>query len=428
MVQALIISFIVLLLLGVPVGFAVMGSSFVYFAIGAITGQGPSVVIAAQKIMTGIDSFPLMAIPFFVLAGEFMSTGGITDKLMRAARALVGHLRGGIAQVVILASTLFAAMSGSSMACASIFGKMMIPIMEKDGYDRGFGSAVVACSSTVGPIIPPSISIIVYAVMANCSAGQLLISGVIPGIIMSGSMMLAAYLISVKRNYPTNPRPSAEERRKAIIAAIIPLMMPVILIGGIATGMFTATEAAVVSVVYATIVGILSRELKLKDFIKIGFDTFLGIGRTMFIIAACTLFGWILTFEGITKVIEAFLLSVTTNKLGIMALINVVILLLGMFMESGSIIVMCTPILVPIIKALGINPIHFGIMFVINTMIGGVTPPVGLLMYITNDLAGATMKEYIKYAWPFFAALVGTLFLVMFFEPIATWLPGLIFR
>lgn len=427
MVQALLISFFLLMFFGVPVGFAVMGSSFVYFVVGAITGEGPSIMMAAQKIMTGIDSFPLMAIPFFVVAGEFMSSGGITKKLMDAARALVGHLRGGIAQVVILASTMFAAMSGSSIACASIFGKMMIPEMEKDGYDRGFGSAVVACASTVGPIIPPSISIIVYAVIAGCSAGQLLISGVVPGIIMSVGMMVAAYLISIKQKYPTRDKLNSDERRKAIINAIIPMMMPVIMIGGIATGWFTATEAAVVSVVYATIIGIIGRSLQFKDFINIGFNAFLGVGRTMFIIAACNLFGWILTFEGVNKIIESFLLGITSNPLGIMILINIVVLILGMFMESGSIIIMCTPIFAPIVKSLGIDPIHFGIMFVINTMIGGVTPPVGLLMYITNDLSGSTMAEYIKFAWPFFLSLIVTLVLVMLFPPIATWLPGLLF-
>lgn len=427
MVTALLISFAVFMLFGVPVGFAVIGSSFVYFLVGFITGDGPSVIIAAQKIMTGIDSFPLMAIPFFVLAGEFMNTGGITTTLMRAAKSAVGHIRGGLAQVVILASTMFAAMSGSSIACSSIFGKMMIPIMDDEGYDKGFASAVVSCAATVGPIIPPSISIIVYAVMAGCSVGQLLIAGVVPGIIMSGGMMVAAYLISVKRKYPTSARPPKEERRAAAKEAIVPLMMPVILIGGITTGWFTATEAAVVSVVYATAVGLITKSLKLHNFIKICFDTFTGIGRTMFIIAACTLFGWILTYEGITKIIEAFLLSITTSKIGIMAIINIIILILGMFMESGSIIVMCTPIVVPIITNLGINPIHFGIMFVINTMIGGVTPPVGLLMYITNDIAGISMNEYIKHAWPFFIALVFALLMTMFFPAVATWLPNLLF-
>ena len=426
MVETLLISFAILLLLGAPVGFAVMGSSFLYFIVGSITGAGPSVVTAAQKIMTGIDSFPLMAIPFFVLAGEFMNTGGITKNLMAAAKSAVGHIRGGIAQVVILASAMFAAMSGSSIACTYIFGKMMIPIMEKDGYDKGFASAIVSCSATVGPIIPPSISVILYAVMAGCSAGQLLISGVIPGIIMAGSMMFVTYLVAIKRKYPTYERPSLEERRESYKNAFLPLLMPVILIGGIVSGVFTATEAAVVSVTYAAILGISTGMFRMPHFLKISFDTFLGIGRTMFIIASCTLFGWIMTYEGITKAIETFLRSVTDSSIVVLLLVNVVLLILGMFMESGAIIVMITPILAPIVKAFGIDPIHFGMMVVINTMIGGVSPPVGLLMYISNDIAGVTMNEYLKHAWPLYIALVGSLLLVTFIPPLATWLPGLL--
>ena len=428
MILLLFCVFIIMLFMGVPVAFSMLGSSLVYIIVGLINGNTLMLITAVQRMEVSVDSFPLMAIPFFVMAGEFMNVGGLTMRLMNFARACVGHITGGMAQVNILSSTMFAAMSGSSIACASIFGGMMIPIMEKDGYDKGFASAVISCSATIGPIIPPSIVMIVFGVMANVSVGKLFISGIIPGILMAGGLMVAAYLVSKKRAYPTYAKKSAAERWKEGKAASYPLLMPLILIGGILTGYFTPTEAAVVAAVYGCILGFTQRELTLKDLSTIGFNTAIGSARIMFIISAAGLFGWILTLEQAPRLVSDWLFTISENKWVMLVIINVFLLILGMFMESTAIIIMVTPILMPIVYALGLDPIHFGLVMMVNVMIGCVTVPVGVLMYVTNDIAGIGMGEYFKHVKPFYLALGVVLLLLTFIPELSTALPALLMR
>ena len=426
MILLLIGVFFAMMLLGVPVAFSMLGSSLVYIAVGLLNGNTLLLTTAIQRVEIAVDSFPLMAIPFFVLAGEFMNTGGITKKIMDFARACVGHLQGGMAQVNIFASTLFAAMSGSSIACAAIFGKMMIPDMERDGYDKGFASAVCSCSATIGPIIPPSIVMVVFGVMANASIGRMLIGGIIPGVMMALSLMVIAYIISKKRKYPVYERLSGRERLKMAKSAILPLLMPIILIGGILSGYFTPTEAAVVAALYGCILGLASGELKLNQLPKVLFDTALGSARTMFIIGTAGLFGWILTLEQAPILFSNWLFSISTNRWIVILIINLFLLVLGMFMESSAIIIMTTPFLVPIVLSLGFDIIHFGIMMMVNVMIGCVTPPVGVLMYVTNDIAEISMREYLRFQWPFLLSLFVVLILVTAFPIISLLLPNLL--
>ncbi len=426
MITVLIVSFMVLLFLGVPVAFAMALSSFIYIGVDLFNGGTLLLSTAVQRMVVGVDSFPLMAIPFFVLAGEFMNSGGITKSLINLARALVGHVKGGMAQVNILASVLFAAMSGSSIACASIFGRMLIPDMIKDGYDKGFASAVISCSATIGPIIPPSIVMIVYGVMANVSIGKLFLGGVLPGILMGGSLMLVAYLVAHKKNYPVYTKAGMKERLLMAKDAILPLLMPVILIGGILSGYFTPTEAAIVAAVYGFILAVAKKEISLKDLPVIGINTTVGSARIMFIIAAAALFGWILTLEQAPLMVADFILGVADNPYLTLLVINIFLLILGMFMESTAIIIMTTPMFVPIISQLGIDPVHFGVMMLVNVMIGTVTVPVGVLMYVTNDIAGIGMGEYFKHVKPFYLALFGALALITLFPIITTLIPNLL--
>lgn len=426
MILLLILVFFIMMMLGIPVAFSMLGSSLVYIIVGLLNGNTLLLTTAIQRMEIAVDSFPLMAIPFFVLAGEFMNTGGITKKIMDFARACVGHLQGGMAQVNIFASTLFAAMSGSSIACAAIFGKMMIPDMERDGYDKGFASAVVSCAATIGPIIPPSIVMVVFGVMANASIGRMLIGGILPGILMALGLMVVAWVRSRQKKYPVYPKMSSSERWKMAKSAILPLLMPVILIGGILSGYFTPTEAAVVAAVYGCLLGFATHELTLKQLPKVLFDTALGSARTMFIIGAAGLFGWILTLEQAPAMFSDWLFSISDNRWVVLIIINVFLLVLGMFMESSAIIIMTTPILVPIVTALGFDLIHFGMVMMVNVMVGCVTPPVGVLMYVTNDIAEISMKEYLKHQWPFLLSLVVVLLLVTFVEPISLLLPNLL--
>lgn len=426
MILLLLGVFVVMLLIGIPVAFSMLGSSLVYVIVGLMNGGFLQLTTAIQRVEIAVDSFPLMAIPFFVLAGEFMNSGGITKRIMDFARVCVGHIKGGMAQVAIFASTLFAAMSGSSIACASIFGQMMIPDMERDGYDKPFASAVISCSATIGPIIPPSIVMVVFGVMANCSIGRMLIGGVIPGLMMCGGLMIMSYFIAKKKGYPTYPRASAKERVAAIKEAVLPLLMPVILIGGILTGFFTPTEAAVVAAVYGCILGFVQKQLTLKDIPKILFNTALGSARTMFIIGTAGLFGWILTLEQAPTLFSDWMFSLSDNRWVILMIINVFLLILGMFMESSAIIIMTTPILVPIVNMLGFDIIHFGMIMMVNVMVGCVTPPVGVLMYVTNDIAGVSMKDYLKAQWPLLLSLVVVLLLVTFIPQVSLFLPNLL--
>nr|WP_325179058.1 TRAP transporter large permease [uncultured Oscillibacter sp.] len=426
MILLLLVVFVIMLLLGIPVAFSMLGSSLIYVIVGILNGGFLQLTTAIQRVEIAVDSFPLMAIPFFVLAGEFMNSGGITKKIMDFARVCVGHFKGGMAQVAIFASTLFAAMSGSSIACASIFGQMMIPDMERDGYDKPFASAVISCAATIGPIIPPSIVMVVFGVMANCSIGRILIGGVVPGLLMCGGLMLMSYFISKRKDFPTYSRATGKERMLVAKQAILPLLMPIILIGGILTGYFTPTEAAVVAAIYGCILGFAQKQITAKDLPRILFNTALGSARTMFIIGTAGLFGWILTLEQAPKLFSDWMFSLSENRWVILMIINIFLLILGMFMESSAIIIMTTPILVPIVDALGFNIIHFGMVMMVNVMVGCVTPPVGVLMYVTNDIAGVSMKDYLKAQWPLLLSLFAVLLLVTFVPQISLALPDLL--
>lgn len=412
-----------LLLIGTPIAVALIavGLSFVILTIQ----MDP--LIAAQRVATGIDSFPLLAIPFFMLAAELMNAAGITDRIFRLAKAMVGAVPGGLAHVNVLASMLFAGMSGSAVADAAGLGRIEIKAMRDDGYDPDFAAAVTAASSTIGPIIPPSISAVIYGLTAGVSIGGLFAAGFIPGVLMGLSMMVLIAFYSNRRNYGRGQRFAIKELFSAFIDSFLALMTPVIIVGGILGGIFTPTEAGAFAVLYAFILGkFIYRTIAWKDIPNLIFDTALSAGNILFIIAATALIGWILTAQQVPLHMAAFVVDLSVSPWTLLLLLNALLLILGCFMASHPVIIMLTPVLVPTATAMGIDPIHLGVIMVLNLMIGLITPPVGLCLYVVAEIVDLPVLRVVRALLPFFIPLFGVLLLTTFMPGIVMWLPKLL--
>lgn len=415
------IAFFVSMLLGIPIGFSLGVGS-----VAALLVKGYDMGIIAVRMFTGIDSFPIMAIPFFVLAGELMNQTGITKRLVRFSDVLVGHLKGGLAHVNIVASMFFAGITGSAVADTSAIGSMLIPAMVDQGFDLDFSAAVTASSSVIGPIIPPSIPFVVYALITGTSVGALFLAGVIPGILLGLGLMIPAYIISVKKDYPSNPRATLKEVFHAFVEALVPLMMPIIILGGILTGVFTATEASSVAVVYSLVIGFLVyRNLKPEHLPRILVGT-AKTTATVFIVMACAnVFNWLMATEQVPQYLAQLLTSGISSKFVILLLINVVLLFLGCFMEGTAAMIITVPTLVAIAKTVGISPVHLGSIVVLNLMIGLITPPLGLCLFIVCSISKLSLEELSKAILPFLGVEIVVLLLVTYVEPISMFLPRL---
>ena len=418
----LLLGLVVLLALNVPIAFAMLFISILYLL---FKGDVPLIAVA-QRVVAGTDHYLLLAIPFFFLAAELMGLGGMLDRLMRFATVLVGHIRGGLAQVNVLSSMLFAGISGSAVADAAGMGRLEIEMMHKGGYGRGFAAAITASSSTIGPVIPPSIPFVVYAGIAGVSVGSLFLAGIVPGILMGVGLMVAVDVIARKRNYPRERRATLREVLIATWYSIPILLLPVIIIGGIRSGVFTPTEAAVVAAVYAFALGwLLLRTLGwlalYGALLKVGTDT----ARLTFIIASSSIFAWILAREGIPQAIANAFVEISREPWVVLLLINVLLLILGMFLEPIVVLVLLTPILSPLITLIGIDPVHFGVIMTINLMLGLLTPPVGTVMFIVMGIANLTMEQYLAETWPFIAVLIVVLLLVTYVPAVSLFLPNL---
>jgi tripartite ATP-independent transporter DctM subunit len=422
----LIGAFFMLMLLGVPIAFSMGISSVIFLIFFYLTGGSIPMETAVQRIVLAVNSFPFLAIPLFVLAGELMNTGGITRRIIDFSNALVGHFRGGLAQVNILASIFFSGMSGSSIADSATIGKIMIPQMINEKYDRGFSAVVTASSSTIGPIIPPSIIMVIYGVMSGTSIGRLFIGGIIPGLLMGLSLMVITYIISKQKNYPVHHRASYKMMIKSFAKSFFPLLMPFLLIWGILSGQFTPTEAAVVAVVYGLILCVFYRELKISDLPHIGSCVVKTSARILFIISAAGLFGWLLTYLNAPSMFADYLISISGNVIMTIILINIILLVLGFFIETTAIIIMTVPVLMPVVMELGMDPVQFGVMMLLNCMIGTITFPVGVLMFVVNDIAGINTYEFVKSAKYFYLALLIVLMMLAFIPQITTFLPSLL--
>ena len=422
MTAVLFASLILFFVMNVPIAIAIGLASV---AAILFSGSIPPIVVV-QKMFTAADSFPLMAVPFFILAGSLMEFGGISRRLVEFANSIVGRFSGGLAFVAITASMFFGAISGAAVATVAAIGTILIPAMVRRGYDKPFATAVQATAGTLGVMIPPSIPMIIYGVLTGVSIGALFMGGILPGILVGLSLMFVAWLISRKKGYRGDEKSSLNRIWQTFKQAILALLMPVIILGGIYGGVFTPTEAAVVAVVYGFVVGFfIYRELNLSQLKDILVTTVVGTSMIMFIIATSSVFSWILTAEQIPQVVANAILSISKNPIIILALINLLLLFLGTFMETVAAIIILVPVLLPVITQIGVDPLHFGIVLVVNLAIGMVTPPLGVCLFIGCSIADITLEDITRAVWPFILIMIADVLLLTYLPWISTILPRL---
>jgi C4-dicarboxylate transporter DctM subunit len=414
--------FLALLAAGTPVAFAMMLGTIAY-----LLATGESLTVLAQKMGNAPDSFTLLGLPLFLLAGSLMNAGGITERLVRFSRALVGHLTGGLGHVTVVSNMIMAGMSGSATADAAGTGAILIPAMRRAGFGAAFTAALTAAASTIGPIIPPSIPMIIYGGMADVSVGRLFLGGAVPGLVMGLYLMAAVYLVARRRGYPTTPRVSGGELAAATRDAILPLLMPVIILGGIFSGIATPTEAAAIGVAYAWGLGaVVYRALTGTALWTVLLETAVTTAVVMFLVAAAFPFGWVLTTARAGDALIGALHAFAASPVTVLMLINLLVLVLGCFMEAGTILILLTPILAPGLHAIGIDPVHFGVTLVLGCMIGLVTPPVGMAMYICCRIAGASIPAFAREVSPFLVALLAVLVMITYVPELVLFLPNLV--
>lgn len=425
MTYLLLGSTLLLFAIGMPVAFAmVVSAGAALLSLGNVP-----LMVLPQRIVTGADSFPLMAIPLFLLAGNLMIGGGLTDKLSRFATAMVGHFRGGLAQVNVVNSMVMGGMTGSAIADAVSDCKILVPVMVKSGYSARFAAALSGATAVIAPIIPPSIPFIIYGSIAGVSIGQLFLAGAIPGILMGVYLMVAVNVIARRRNFPRGERPTLRGIVHALRVSGPPLMLPVIILGGILAGVFTPTEAGAVAVVYALVLSmVFYRSLGAADIPKILLETGVQAGVIMLVIAAASPFSWLLAREQVGQAVVQLLAHIGDNEILFLLLLNVILLVLGMFLDATAILIIVVPVLVPVFAALGLDPVHMGVMVVMNLMIGMVTPPFGLVMYVVCNILKVTITDFIREVWPFLLALVAILLTITYVPELVLFLPNLAMR
>ncbi len=423
MILLLSISFLLTLALGFPVAFCLGITALIALWVGDVP-----LLLMAQRMFTGMDSFPLMAVPFFVLAGELMNRGGTTRRIIDFANILVGRIPGGLAHTNIVASMFFGGISGSAVADAAALGTILIPGMTRKGFPLGFSAAVTAASSTMGPIIPPSILMLIMGVSTGISIGGLFAAGIIPGILMGLSMMAYSYIVAVRRNFPREEIVfSLKLLWKEFRAAGPALLAPVIILGGILGGVFTPTEAAAVAVFYAFILGqFVYRELNLKEIPSIFIQSGITTAVLLLIIAMANIFSWVLTSEQIPTRIAGLLLKITHNPYIILLLINVFLLFVGMFMEGGAAIIILAPTLLAVAKTVGIDPMHFGFVMVFNLVVGLLTPPLGVCLFVVCGITNLSLQRMSRATFPFMVLEIGLLLLVTYCPAIVLVIPRML--
>ena len=458
------IFFLVLMVIGIPVAIAMAGASLIHVV---FNGDLPAFVVV-HRMIGGIDSFPLLAVPFFILAGNLMNNAGITTRIFSLALAMVGWLKGGLGHVNVVASIIFSGMSGTAIADAAGLGMIEIKAMRQQGYPDEFSAGVTAASATLGPIIPPSLPFVVYAMLANVSVGGLFLAGILPGLLLAVMMMVTVTYFAHRNNWGTDTPFSASKFGKALIEimivaawplllwgliklglpprvaviggiaalfladwkfkfqAVLPIMTPVLLIGGMVSGLFTPTEGAIAACVWALVLGALwYRTMSLKMFIKVCLDTVETTATVMFIVAASSIFSWMLTANGITADISDWMLGMTKEPWLFLLIANLLMLFIGCFLEPVAAITILVPILLPIATQLGVDPIHFGLVMVLNLMIGLLTPPVGLVLFIMARITGMSLERTALAIWPWFIPLLFSLAVITYVPSLVLWLPGL---
>ncbi len=417
--------FFILLFAGVPIAFSMgLGS-----LIGLMADGSANLSVVAQRLFSGVNSFSLMAIPFFMLSGELMLKGGISRRLVDFAHSLIGHLTGGLGMVDILTSVIFAGISGSAAADTAAVGSIMIEPMKDRGYPGGLAAVIQATAGSLGPIIPPSLTMIIYCSLTNLSIGECFMAGVLPGLVIGIGCLLITYFYAKKLGIKGERRATGKEIWEATKKAALALVMPLIIIGGIVGGIFTATEAGAIAVLYALVVGMfVFKEFTWKDLPKIFVDAAASSAMCLLIVAAANVFSWLVAYAKIPTIIVNFLVSMTDNKYIIMILLVIFLLIVGMFIETLSATIIVAPILMPVAAQYGIDPVQFALVMVITLVYAGVTPPVGGVLFITMGIAKVKMKETLKYLPPYLGVVCISLLLLIFFPKISLFLPHLLFK
>ena len=415
------IVFIVLLVIDTPIYLALIVPSIIYI----FMNPALSMLLVMQRMLVSINSFPLMAVPLFILAGAIMNKGSVTNRIFGFAKALVGHFRGGLSYVNVLASVIFSGMSGSALADVGGLGQVELKSMKDAGYGDSFSIGITCASGTIGPIIPPSIPFVIFASYASVSTGALFMGGIIPGLLIATILCILCFFIARRRNYPCEKRSGIKEIWQSFKSSFLALLMPLIIIGGIWTGWFTATEAALVSIVYALIISIfVYKDINLKKVLEAVEDSAKNVIPIMMIIVGVSLFCWVLTYEKLDQIVLQALISFTDSKYVVILLICIFVTILGMFFDSTVSILLLVPILLPICTTYGINAIHLGVIIVLGNMIALLTPPVGMSLYVMASVTNKPVSEIVKYCSPWLIPLFATWLIVAFYEPIVMLIPN----
>lgn len=415
---------LLLVFLGFPVCFAIGLTSLLY-----ILKEGMVLITIPQRMVAGIDTFVFLAVPFFILAGNLMNTGGVTKRIFRFANSVVGFIPGGLGHANVVASIIFAGMSGAAIADAGGLGTIEIEAMKEQGYDPEFSAAVTAASSTIGPIFPPSIPMILFGAMAGVSVGKLFLAGAVPGILMAMALMIMIYIYSKVRKYPVSSKLDFQEIAGSFRKAILPLFTPVIILGGILLGVFTPTEAAIVASAYSFVLGFLVyREIRLADMPKILLKTALTTTVVLFIISTSSIYGWLLCNEQVPQTVAKTLFTITENPQLILLILVGFLIVIGCFIETAAALIILVPVLTPLVTNLGIDPVHFGLVMVFALMVGLCTPPVGIVLYTISDIANIKFERVVSATLPFLIPLFIVLLLVTFFPQFSLFLPNILMR
>ncbi|WP_439499493.1 TRAP transporter large permease [Bosea sp. (in: a-proteobacteria)] len=413
--------FALLLLIGTPVAFCLGIAS-----LATVAYMGLPPVVVFQQMNSGMNAFAMMAIPFFIYAGDLMIRGGIAERLIQMASSLVGHLRGGLGQVNVVTCTLFGGISGSAVADASAVGGLMIPQMVKRGYDADYAVNVTANAAIIALLIPPSHNMIIYSLSAggNISIADLFTAGIIPGLMLCVALMIAAWAVAVRRGYPREAFPGFAAVGRYVVAALPGILLIFIIFGGVRSGVFTATESSCIAVVYAILITVLVyRQLSWNAFLEATLGAVRTTAMVLLVIGAAGAFGWLMAFLQVPQATIAAMKAVSDNPLVILLMINIILLVLGTFMDMAPMIIICTPIFLPVVKAFGVDPVHFGVILILNAGIGLNTPPVGSVQFVACAIGRVSIGESMRTIWPFYGASVAVLLLVTYVPAISLWLP-----
>lgn len=419
----IIFALFIVFLLGVPIAF-----SLGLVSLGKIIIDGYPLVVVIQRMFTGADSIALTAIPLFILSGNLMYKSKMSNKIVDFADTLLGHFPSGLAMVSILASMFFAAITGSAIAATAAIGGIMIPLMIEKGYEKEFSAPLMACAGSIGPIIPPSIPLLVYGTIANVSVGKLFIGGVIPGIIMGIGLMIYSYFIGKRRHYIG--RETKASLKDVLIAgkdAILALLMPIIIMGGIMTGAFTPTESAAIAVVYSAVVGLFIYDLKVKDIWPVLVDSAKATGQVLVVVALASLFTWVITVNNIPQTVGHFLSSTINSKITLLLVINIILLIAGTFIDTTSAVVIFTPLFAPLAQNFGVDLVHFGLIMAVNLTIGMCTPPLGVCLFVSGSIAKISLQQQFRELVPLLMVLISVLLIVTYIPELTLLLPNMLF-